>query len=145
MCPYVPDVSPLGVMWYFSGSARMAASATARAFAERRAAAKAALDGFVDVLRQELYGTGVRVTSIFPGRVDTPMIQHLTVPWVSPKISPDRVVKSIITGIRTKRSSIIVPALYGPVPILNFLFPRLMDWGYRIFGIEGIPKKVEGS
>jgi len=108
-------------------------------------AAKAALDGFIDVLRQELYGTGVRVTSIFPGRVDTPMIQHLTVPRISPKISPDRVVKSIIKGIRTKRSSIIVPALYGPVPILNFLFPRLMDWGYRIFGIEGVQKKVEGS
>ena len=107
-------------------------------------AAKAALDGFADVLRQELYGTGVRITSIFPGRVDTPMTQHLKVPWVSPKISPDRVVKSIIKGIRTKRSSIIVPALYGPVPILNFWFPRLMDWGYRIFGIEGVQKKAEG-
>jgi hypothetical protein len=34
-------------------------------------ASKFALVGFIDVLRQEVRGTGVMVSTIFPGRVDT--------------------------------------------------------------------------
>jgi NADP-dependent 3-hydroxy acid dehydrogenase YdfG len=52
-------------------------------------AAKAALDGFGDVLRQELKAAGIKVTSIYPARVDTPMIEHIKVPRISPKMSPE--------------------------------------------------------
>ena len=41
------------------------------------AASKYALTGFMDVLRQELRGTGVYASTIFPERVDTPMIEDL--------------------------------------------------------------------
>lgn len=104
-------------------------------------AAKSALSGLGDVLRQELRSTGIKVTSIYPGRVDTPMIQHLQVPWISPKISPDRVVTAIIKGIKRNRAVIVVPSLYLPVGAFNNLFPRLVDWCYRILKIEG--KKLE--
>ena len=49
-------------------------------------AAKAALDGFGDVLRQELKPEGIRVTSIYPARVDTPMLKNIAVPWISPRL-----------------------------------------------------------
>ncbi len=62
-------------------------------------AAKSALDDFGDVLHQELYNKGINVTSIYPGRVDTPMIKNIKVSWISPKISPDIVVQAIIKGI----------------------------------------------
>lgn len=99
--------------------------------------AKAALQGLGDVLRQELYGTGIFVTTVYPGRVDTPMIKHISVPWISPKISPEKVVKAIINGIKKRKAIVVVPAIYRPLGALNDLFPRMVDWFYRILKIEG--------
>ena len=105
------------------------------------AAAKAALDGFGDVLRQELKGKGVRVTSIYPGRVETPMIQHIQVPWISPKMSPEKVVRAIMKGVRRGRAAVVVPKAFFLLAPLNNMFPRLMDRAYRVLKIEG---KTEG-
>jgi 3-dehydrosphinganine reductase len=107
-------------------------------------AAKSALDGVGDILRQELNGEGINITSIYPGRVDTPMIEHLIVPRVSSKISPDKVVKSMIKGIKRKKAIVIVPSTYFLLGSLNNIFPRLTDWFYRKFKIEGekIGKKI---
>lgn len=99
--------------------------------------AKSALDGFGDVLRQELRETGIKVTSIYPGRVDTPMIQHIKVPWLSPKISPEKVVRAMIRGIKRNKAIVIVPSMYFLLGALNNLVPRLVDWFYKIFKIEG--------
>ncbi|MFO7619959.1 MAG: SDR family NAD(P)-dependent oxidoreductase, partial [Bacteroidales bacterium] len=101
-------------------------------------AAKSALDGFGDVLRQELKRDGIRITSIYPARVDTPMIENIKVPWISPKVSPFRVSKAIVKGIKRNRAVVIVPAsnfILGP---LNNLFPRLLDWLYLKLRIEGL-------
>jgi len=53
-------------------------------------AAKSALDGFGDALRQELRDLHIKVSSVYPGRVDTPMIDNIKVPWISPKISTEK-------------------------------------------------------
>jgi short-subunit dehydrogenase len=104
-------------------------------------AAKSALDGFGDVLRQELKEKGIKITSIYPGRVDTPMIKNIKVPWISPKISPNKVVKAIIKGIKRNKAIVVVPSIYFPVGSLNNIFPRFVDWSYRILNIEG--KRIE--
>ena len=101
-------------------------------------AAKSALDGYGDVLRQELTRYGIGITSIFPARVDTPMIENIKVPWISPKISPFRVAKAIVKGIKRNKAVVIVPAsnfILGP---LNNIFPRLLDWLYLKLRIEGL-------
>ncbi len=103
-------------------------------------AAKAALAGFCDVLRQELHGSGVSVTSVFPGRVDTPMIANLKVPFISPKIPAGQVTNAVIKGIRKNKGDVIVPSLYRPMVILNMAFPGLLDLLYRKFRIEGWQK-----
>jgi NAD(P)-dependent dehydrogenase (short-subunit alcohol dehydrogenase family) len=100
-------------------------------------AAKAALDGLGDVLRQELKPLGIHLTSIYPGRVDTPMLRDLKVPWISPKMSPDKVVRAMIRGIKKKKAAVSVPASFSLVGPLNDMFPRLMDRVYRVLKIEG--------
>jgi len=103
-------------------------------------AAKYALDGFADVLRQEVKSNGIAVSTVYPGRVDTPMIQDLKVPWISAKISVTKVANAVAKGIIKKKSIIIVPKLFFPLGALNNIFPRLMDWFYSKFQLEG--KKV---
>jgi short-subunit dehydrogenase len=100
-------------------------------------AAKSALDGFGDSLRQELKGEGINITSVYPARVDTPMIEHLKVPWVSPKISCSKVVKAMIKGIKRNKAIVVVPSTYFLLGSLNNTFPRLTDWFYRKLKIEG--------
>jgi hypothetical protein len=99
---------------------------------------KWAVTGFTDVLRQELHGTGVCATAILPGRVDTPMIATLRVPWVSRKISSDRVAAAIVSAIRKRKAESIVPYA-GPktLIILSAISPRLGDWLVRTFRLEG--------
>jgi len=104
-------------------------------------AAKAALDGFGDVLRQELKPKRIHITSIYPGRVDTPMLKSVNVPWISPKISPGKVVRAMIQGIKRNKAIVIVPSVFFLLGSLNSLFPRLADRVYRFLKIEG--KKIE--
>jgi uncharacterized protein len=101
-------------------------------------AAKSALDGFGDSLRQELKKEGINITSVYPARVDTPMIEHLKVPWVSPKISCSKVVKAMIQGIKRNKAIVVVPSTYFLLGSLNNSFPRLTDWFYRKLKIEGV-------
>ncbi len=99
--------------------------------------AKFALSGFGEVLRQELYGSGVNVTTVFPGRVNTPMIRELQVPWASPKIPPEQVARSILNGIVRKKAEVIVPPEARLIYYINVFFPRLGDWAVRALHLQG--------
>jgi len=101
-------------------------------------AAKFAVTGLADVLRQELHGTGVRVSTILPGRVDTPLITDLEVPWISAKIPPEKVAAAILRAVKKNKAEAVVPWL-GPktLILLNTLSPRLGDWAVRICRLEG--------
>jgi len=96
-------------------------------------AAKFALSGLAEVLRQEVKLNGIVVTSVYPGRVDTPMIEDIKVPWISPKISAEKVVKAILKGIIKNKPIVIVPKSYYFLGALNNIFPSIMDWLYRKF------------
>lgn len=100
-------------------------------------AAKAALAGFGDVLRQELHGTGVRSTLVFPGRVDTPMIERLRVPAISAKASPEAVARAVLRGVRRKRAEVTIPAYTRGLFYLQAISPRLADLAVRLFHLSG--------
>ncbi len=106
-------------------------------------ASKFALVGFMDVLRQELHGTGLHACTILPGRVDTPMVEGIRFPLGSRSIPSTRVARSIIRAIRKKRAEVIVPYV-GPktLVVANSISPRLGDWLVRLFKLEGVE---EGS
>ncbi len=99
--------------------------------------AKFALAGFGDVLRQELYHTGITVTTVYPGRVDTPMIENLRVPWISAKISPDACANAILKSIRSRKAEVILPPQTYLLYYLQVLSPRLADFAVRVFKLQG--------
>jgi len=100
-------------------------------------AAKAAMSGFCEVLRQELRGSGIFVTTVFPARVDTPMIDHLKVPWISAKIPPEAVSRAILRGIQRRKAEIILPPRAILLHALNFFSPGLADSAARFFHLQG--------
>jgi len=101
------------------------------------AAAKCAITGFFEVLRQEIKRENVHVLTIYPGRIDTPLIENLKMPWISPKIPADKVASAIVRGIRKRKIEIIVPGILVIYGFLNTLSPRFMDWIVRVFHLEG--------
>ena len=100
-------------------------------------AAKSALDGFGDVLRKEVKDLGIKVLTVYPGRIDTPMIQDIK---VSRKLSPEKVVNGIIKGINRNKATVVVPVTSSLLGVLNELFPKRMDWFFNNFHLEG--KKI---
>lgn len=100
-------------------------------------AAKFALSGFGEVLRQELYQTGVYVTTIYPGRVDTPMIGDLQFHWITAKIPPEAVARAILKGIERRRAGVYLPFQVRLMYYLNVFFPLLADRVARYFQLEG--------
>jgi uncharacterized protein len=108
-------------------------------------AAKFALSGFGDLLRQELHGSGIEVTVVFPGRVDTPMIETLDVPAISAKISAEAVARATVNGILRRKAEVILPPQARLLVTLNVYAPRLADWGVRIFKLQGEARTTEGD
>ena len=102
--------------------------------------AKFALTGFCEVLRQEVRDSGISVTNVLPGRVDTPMIEHLKFSWISPKLSPESVAKAILGGIRKRKPIVIVPPAAKLLYYVNVFAPNLSDRLSRLFHLEGWAK-----
>jgi len=100
-------------------------------------AAKFALTGFSSALRQEVAGKGISVTTVLPGRVDTPMIQNLHVPWISGKIPPQAVANGIIRAIRRHQAEVILPFQGGLLYLISVLSPELSDQLTRLLHLEG--------
>jgi NADP-dependent 3-hydroxy acid dehydrogenase YdfG len=99
--------------------------------------AKFALTGFCEVLRQEVRASGISVTNVLPGRVDTAMIDHLRFSWVSPKISPEKVALAILDAIRKQKPIVIVPPQAKLLYYINVFAPSLSDRLSRYFHLEG--------
>jgi len=100
-------------------------------------AAKFALAGYGEVLRQELRDEGIAVSTIFPGRVDTPLIDDLEVPRVSGKIPPQAVARAIVDAILHKTPEVVIPFQARLLCLVNAVVPRLADWFVRVFCLQG--------
>jgi short-subunit dehydrogenase len=92
------------------------------------AATKAGLNSLAESLRYELAGTGVGVSVILPGAVDTPFFSRRGRPyarrrgWPAP-IPSDEVARAIITAVTQRRAEVYVPGwlrfpawLHGAAP-----------------------------
>lgn len=99
--------------------------------------AKFAMTGFLEVLRQELYGTGVQVSNILPGRVDTQFIKNLQFTWISKPIQPESVARAVVRAIEKNHPEVIIPARARLLHYANVFSPRLGDWAVRFFRLNG--------
>jgi short-subunit dehydrogenase len=77
-------------------------------------ASKAGLSTYLESLRYRLRGTGVRVLTIKPGYVATPMTADLKVPQAL-TITPERAARRIAQAARKSSGVVYVPAYWAPI------------------------------
>jgi len=97
-------------------------------------ATKHAVLGLTNSLRQELARTGVKVTAINPGPIDTPFFKSADPTgnyarsvkgfMLRPEQVADAVIRAVEKGTREKN----LPALFAFGATLSHLFPRLFEW-----------------
>jgi short-subunit dehydrogenase len=98
-------------------------------------AARRALAGFAEALRSEVKGKGVSVTLVVLGTVDTPYWEHnpgsrqylpKTESWLAPTLSADEAAEAIFAGVERGKRTVVKPAIFRALFLLNALFPRLV-------------------
>ncbi|GGI94064.1 SDR family NAD(P)-dependent oxidoreductase [Streptomyces brasiliensis] len=90
--------------------------------------AKAGLGAFADALRYELDGTGVRLTHVVPGAVDTSFFERRGVPYrrTHPRpIAPERVAAEVVAAIHRERHEVFVPGWLRVPTGMRVLAPSL--------------------
>jgi len=101
-------------------------------------ASKSALSGLAQTMRQELREEGIRVTAIYPGRIDTPLIAHLRMPAASRKAPPELLARHAVRSIIAGRRRLVYPAS-GYLYLLRELWPALGDWLIKVLHLQGWP------
>lgn len=96
-------------------------------------ASKHAVLGFTNCLRQELVGTGVHLTAINPGPIDTPFFDRAdptghyvnNIKWFM--LKPEQVVMKVLAAIERRTPEVNMPFMAAFGVKLYQLFPRLFD------------------
>jgi NADP-dependent 3-hydroxy acid dehydrogenase YdfG len=109
-------------------------------------ATKGAQRRFAEALRHELSGTGVSVTTVFPGEVATDLHAHereRLPDWRSndDELPPEKLAAAIVDAVESDRREVHVPGLVRVLG-LNDLAPRLVDALLRrIRGATAAPRR----
>jgi NAD(P)-dependent dehydrogenase (short-subunit alcohol dehydrogenase family) len=87
------------------------------------AATKHAVLALTDGVREELDGSGLHVTGVFPGLVDTELARGTKPPRGSKLISPDDVATAVVRAIRDPRPDVFVPREFAFTTRLARMLP----------------------
>ena len=85
---------------------------------------KAALSHLVRRIRREVHGTGITVSEVIPGVIDTPLSAGLS---GIPKASPEVVARAVLRCLRTPVKSIVVPRWYRWLFLAHLIAPGLVE------------------
>jgi NAD(P)-dependent dehydrogenase (short-subunit alcohol dehydrogenase family) len=78
-------------------------------------ASKWGLRGLVEVLREELKGTGVRITTLYPGATDTPIWDRLPGTWDrAAMVRPQEVARALAYALEAGPSTLVEEIHLGP-------------------------------
>ncbi|ACI51116.1 short-chain dehydrogenase/reductase SDR [Gluconacetobacter diazotrophicus PA1 5] len=106
-------------------------------------AAKFGLRGYAMCLAREVRKQGIRVSSVFPAAVDTPMLRRemaeggSVLNFVSAPADPDHVARRIVRICRHPRRETFLPAMDGLFANLCLLLPRLLDLALPVLTLAG--------
>ena len=104
-------------------------------------ASKAAMQAFLEASRSELYGTGVGISIINPGYVDTPIIAKYQgrLPFVVPV---ERAARIIVDGIAARKKEIEFPL---PMLLLVRTMRLLPNALYDLIGRRFVKRRIDMS
>ena len=103
-------------------------------------AARHALKGFADTLRNEVRGTGVTVTLAVLGPVETPYWEHNPgsrqyLPRPNPRLAPTltatEAAEAIFEGVERRKRTVVKPAIMRVLFLLNAVAPDLVTHHLR--------------
>jgi uncharacterized protein len=98
-------------------------------------AARRAVAGLADALTAEVKGSGVTVTLVVLGTVDSPYWQHnpgsrehlpASNPALLPTLTTTEAAEAILTGAETGARMVVKPSIYRALFVLNAIAPRLV-------------------
>ncbi len=95
-------------------------------------ATKAGVDGFTQAVRAELWGTGIRISTIYLPPVDTPIYQHARGKWGTIPVPPPPVSlpEDVAEGIAELAENPAVERIFGPFGHLYMGLAKLPGrWG----------------
>jgi NADP-dependent 3-hydroxy acid dehydrogenase YdfG len=101
------------------------------------AIAKAAQASLAQVLRQELRPHGIGVTGVFPGRIDTEMIEGMRLPRISKPASPERLARAVVRAVERDRPEVVVPRFNRALLWADLASPRLTEWAIGRLRLSG--------
>jgi NAD(P)-dependent dehydrogenase (short-subunit alcohol dehydrogenase family) len=90
-------------------------------------ASKWAVRGFSSALRAELHGTGIRITTVYPAWVDTPMVKQeensLNMIDIVVMLTPDQVASDILQAVKNEQRDLTL----APNPDIAFMLQIYKD------------------
>jgi short-subunit dehydrogenase len=113
-------------------------------------AARHALLGFTESLRADLKGTGISVTLVVLGVVESPYWEHNpgsrervppTNPLIMPPLTTDEAAEAIFAGVERRKRMVVKPAIFRALFLLNAISPRLVASQLR----GAVPKRTSGK
>ncbi|HZP07829.1 SDR family NAD(P)-dependent oxidoreductase [Methyloceanibacter sp.] len=102
--------------------------------------ARHALAGFTEALRSEAKGKGLSVTLVVLGMVESPYWEHnpgsrerapKANPLLAPMLTPEDAAEAIFAGIEARKRTVVKPAVFRALFLLNALAPQLVARGLR--------------
>jgi short-subunit dehydrogenase len=112
-------------------------------------ATKSAQKGFAEALRHELAGTGVSLTTVFPGEVESSLHDHEQASMPAWYRGKDRVAKAeplaeaIVAAVEDDRRAIYYPPIVRLLRIVNGVSPRLGDRMLRVLRGRSAAPRVD--
>jgi NAD(P)-dependent dehydrogenase (short-subunit alcohol dehydrogenase family) len=108
------------------------------------AATKHAVLALTDGVREECRGTGLTITAVFPGLVNTELAKGTAPPRASKWITPDDVAEGVVKAIREQRLEVFVPRGMAPlVRMSRAATARGRMWLSRLFGMEAVATQTD--
>jgi NADP-dependent 3-hydroxy acid dehydrogenase YdfG len=100
-------------------------------------ASKHALVGLTAAVRTELMGTGVTLTAVLPGVVNTELISGIPIPFARlARVEPQDVARAIVQSCERRPREVAVPRWLGLYPAFR---PFIPEW------IDGLVRRVIGD